>query len=233
DKLVKENETVTKLVDNKDGTYTYYNEKEFDETGKPLLSKGVTFTLPTYDSYIMTGIEGYSIEKRTVRTFNYSDIVHTLAGQSLYKPNPSLNFKQPPLYQLNFKVNRNPAETKFIQFSTIIDTRINLINNIVPQKSSYSVYFLKIYINDVEVHSLKYVLDYPQGGLNSKSITATKAISLKNVVLKENNTISVVLVPEANLFAANKGTDSGQFLEGNNKLLTLSVEDISFQLFEK
>ena len=41
--IVTENETVTKLVQNTNGTYTYYNEKEIDANGQPLAgATGVT-----------------------------------------------------------------------------------------------------------------------------------------------------------------------------------------------
>ncbi|MDM1513503.1 hypothetical protein HX055_12100, partial [Myroides odoratimimus] len=43
--IVKANETVTSLVDNKDGSYTYYNESSFDDKGKLLSdAEGVTFS---------------------------------------------------------------------------------------------------------------------------------------------------------------------------------------------
>ena len=43
--LVKANETVTNLVDNTDGTYTYYNEKDYDATGTLLpTATGVSFS---------------------------------------------------------------------------------------------------------------------------------------------------------------------------------------------
>ncbi|MEK6494198.1 hypothetical protein [Myroides odoratimimus] len=42
-KIVTDNETVTTLVENADGTYTYYNEKEIDANGQPLSgAAGVT-----------------------------------------------------------------------------------------------------------------------------------------------------------------------------------------------
>lgn len=42
-KIVTDNETVTTLVENADGTYTYYNEKEIDANGQPLSgATGVT-----------------------------------------------------------------------------------------------------------------------------------------------------------------------------------------------
>src|SRR5699024_981885 len=42
--IVTANETVTTLVDNKDGTFTYYNEKDIDEDGEPLAdAEGVSF----------------------------------------------------------------------------------------------------------------------------------------------------------------------------------------------
>ncbi|MGG5508248.1 hypothetical protein ACPDG4_15600, partial [Myroides sp. C20-1] len=40
--IVKENETVTVLVKNDDGTFTYYNEEEIGADGKPIDGKGVT-----------------------------------------------------------------------------------------------------------------------------------------------------------------------------------------------
>ncbi|MHC5353668.1 hypothetical protein ACYSNX_05695 [Myroides sp. LJL115] len=40
--IVKSNETVTTLVKNDNGTYTYYNEEDFDKDGIPLPKSGVT-----------------------------------------------------------------------------------------------------------------------------------------------------------------------------------------------
>ncbi|KZE74080.1 hypothetical protein AV926_17745 [Myroides marinus] len=44
---VKNNETVTLLVDGQDGTFTYYNEKGIDENGKEIKGKGTSFDANT------------------------------------------------------------------------------------------------------------------------------------------------------------------------------------------
>ncbi|WP_137400864.1 hypothetical protein [Echinicola rosea] len=46
EELVKEHETVTTLVDNGDGTYTYYNESEIDENGDPIAGTGTAVDIP-------------------------------------------------------------------------------------------------------------------------------------------------------------------------------------------
>ncbi|SHM53926.1 hypothetical protein [Myroides odoratimimus] len=44
---VKNNETVTLLVDEEDGTFTYYNEKAIDQNGKEIKGKGTSFDANT------------------------------------------------------------------------------------------------------------------------------------------------------------------------------------------
>ncbi|RAV29961.1 hypothetical protein DN748_03910, partial [Sinomicrobium soli] len=44
--LVREAETVTRLTENADGTYTYYNEAAFDEAGNPVPGSGVVIDIP-------------------------------------------------------------------------------------------------------------------------------------------------------------------------------------------
>ncbi|MHC5309656.1 beta strand repeat-containing protein [Myroides sp. LJL116] len=45
--IVKKGETVTQIVDNNDGTFTYYNEQSIDAQGKPIEGKGTTFNANT------------------------------------------------------------------------------------------------------------------------------------------------------------------------------------------
>lgn len=45
-KFVQDNETVTKLVTNANGTYTYFNEIEIDIAGNPIAGTGVTIDIP-------------------------------------------------------------------------------------------------------------------------------------------------------------------------------------------
>ncbi|MDM1458395.1 hypothetical protein HX025_17365, partial [Myroides odoratimimus] len=236
-KLVKANETVTKLVDNKNGTYTYYNEEAFDKQGNEIESKGVTFTLPTYNSYIITAIEDYDNSKKIVKHYNYNDIVYAKVedSNSVYSPNPNLNFTSPPLYQVDFNVNKNEASTKFIQLSAIVRTKLTSINNVVLARGIYSNYRVEISINNKKVYSFVYLLDYIGGASLVQLINVNKVISLANVSLNSSgvNSLTINLIPANNLFYANRGVGAGQFLEGSNRLLTLSVDDISFQLFEK
>ncbi|MDM1399060.1 hypothetical protein HX049_18210, partial [Myroides odoratimimus] len=231
--VVKANETVTQLVDNKDGTFTYYNEEAFDENGTPIPAKGVTFTLPTYDSYIMTQMEEFEVNKVTERKYNYNQIVHTYESTDRYKPNPAINFAV-PVYEIDFNVNVNDGSQKFIQFSTIFMAKVEYINNIVAANATSSGYRLELVVNGKVINSQFFNLEYVKGGQSRVTQFVSKAFKLKDVQLQPtNNKFSVQIIPQSNLFYANRGTGNGQFREGNSLLLTLSLQDISFQLFEK
>src|SRR5690606_6832294 len=45
--VVQANETLTVLVDNNDGTYTYYNEAGVDDDGNPIPGSGVAIDIPS------------------------------------------------------------------------------------------------------------------------------------------------------------------------------------------
>ncbi|MGG5598885.1 beta strand repeat-containing protein [Myroides sp. C8-3] len=55
------NEKVTLVVDGRDGTFTYYNEKEIDANGNPIAGTGVKFDANTLNIKERTGAEGKGI----------------------------------------------------------------------------------------------------------------------------------------------------------------------------
>lgn len=74
EQLVQTNETQTFLVDNQDGTYTYYNEAEIDQSGNPVVGTGITINIPgefinNFETIVKEEVE---VDGRTFNTFeNY------------------------------------------------------------------------------------------------------------------------------------------------------------------
>ncbi|SKB75711.1 hypothetical protein SAMN05660226_03025, partial [Parapedobacter luteus] len=80
EELVQANETVTALVDNTDGTYTYYNESEMDDDGNPIPGTGVTIDVP---ADVISNFEEI-ISNETVLNELIEQLTNTTVGGNVY-----------------------------------------------------------------------------------------------------------------------------------------------------
>ncbi|MEK6494802.1 hypothetical protein, partial [Myroides odoratimimus] len=234
DKLVKANETVTKLVDNKDGSYTYYNEKEIDSQGNEITGLGLTFK--TNDGYSLSDIASYNKSLAVNKSYNFGEIVGeniTSEGEWRYKPKSGVDFNT-AIYSVSFKSNAQKSTKKYVHLSNIIKTTFETINDFTVRKNSAAKVVVTISINNQVVASYNEYLSLPLGGGDPILIKDTRDIEIDAVELQEtNNKLDIKVSVESSTFMYNKGAENGNFAEGNAKLMTFSVEDLSFQLFEK
>lgn len=234
-KIVKDNETESRLVDNDDGTYTYYSEKAIDANGNPIKSKGVSFTIPTAKTYLMSHIEKYDSKKAKSYKFSYKTIVNTLqpGANYIYNVSKTYDFTK-PYYNVLFDANSNPVDTKFVQvaFNSSFYTALN--NNVVLKKGVWFEFEVRFLVNGDKVFSQWFTLNWASNGAGTVEFNLSKSFALENIELKKSgNLFEVAIIPKQSLFSTNEGTGDGQYNSNNAEFLTIRMKDLSFQLFEK
>ncbi|SHM75648.1 hypothetical protein SAMN05444275_1313, partial [Myroides odoratimimus subsp. xuanwuensis] len=234
DKLVKANETVTKLIDNKDGTFTYFNEKAIDSDGNVIDEQGVSFKLN--DGYALVDMAEYTSTAASDRSYTYNQIVGQNIqneGEWRYIPQSSVSFNN-PVYTLNFKSDVNKTEKRYIQLSSIVKTNFETINDFTVRQHSTVKIVVSTYLNSQLIASYNDYLILPIGGGDPILSKYSKSINIDHLMLLEtNNNLEIRVAVESSTFKKNGGDQDGNFAKGDVKLLTFSVKDISFQLFQK
>ena len=209
----------TKLVDNQNNTFTFYNETEVDNAGAPIAGTGVTF--PTRTGYSLTSF----INNPTIS--NISLTYNQLTG---INPDPTIA-------TATFDTNENPNDTKFIdlKFRSYIGIRTN--NNGYPIRNIRISMHLRVYVNDVLLPYTMYQFKFPANTYYGRYEYIHERYSLKNIPLRPtNNVIKIVLHifnpggadPESIIY--NTGTATGTFATGNATALNAKIENNSFSL---
>ena len=229
--FVKSSETVTKLIDNTDGTYTYYNESGIDATGLPIQNAGVTFKVPNINSHILTGF--ISSGTYTEKSYDYSTMAYQGTGGIFFNTNAIAG----EVFRASITTNSKPANTKYLQLMFDVETNISTIGGYIGNNEVYAKVEFRVLVNDIEV---KRFVDrfYRYGGYNFGMNTAYDSyvalIPLDNVTnLSNNNTVKVTVRPASSTFNKNVGTSDGSFRAGNNKAVAYKVKDVVIQVFEK
>lgn len=231
--IVKEYETESVLVDNKDGSFTYFSENAFDSTGKPIISKGVTFKIPEFKSFKMSYMDKYKSSLARAQTFSYKNLVYTRVNGTIHAVNPNIDFEQ-PYYSIYFEANSNPSDTKFIQTSVRVNFYVKTINNIVLTQSIWYNFEVEFLVNKVVVYTNQFKGNMEQKTSGNVNFTFTKSFSLDGVSLKnKDNLFEIRIKPARNIFAFNVGTESGNFNRNETEFLRIRATDVSFQFFEK
>ncbi|MEC4077124.1 hypothetical protein VSO49_12275, partial [Myroides odoratimimus] len=231
DKLVKANETVTKLVDNNDGTFTYYNEKEIDQSGAPKPNTGLSFKVPSLDAPVLASF--ITSGTYTEKSYNY-DTMTASSTTGIFK---NTNAVQGELFRSTFKTNSNPANTKYLQVMFEVDSRITTIGGYIGNNEVYAKVEFRVLVNNKEV---KRFVDkfYRYGGynfgLNQAYDSYVGMVSLADVPnLSESNTVTITVRPASSTFHKNVGTNDGSIKAGANKAVTYKATGVVIQVFEK
>jgi hypothetical protein len=229
--FVKSSETVTKLIDNTDGTYTYYNESGIDATGLPIENAGVTFKVPNINSHILTGF--ISSGTYTEKSYDYSTMTYQATGGVFSNTNAIAG----EVFRAPIATNSKPANTKYLQLIFDVESNITTIGGFLGNSEVYAKVEFRVLVNDIEV---KRFVDrfYRYGGYNFGMNWAYDSyfalIPLDNVTnLSNNNTVKITVRPASSTFNKNVGTSDGSFRSGANKAVTYKVKDVVIQIFEK
>ncbi len=229
--LIKTNETVTKLVDNNDGTFTYYNEKEIDQSGAPKPNTGLSFKVPSLDAPVLASF--ITSGTYTEKSYNYD----TMTASSTAGIFMNTNAVQGELFRSTFKTNSNPANTKYLQVMFEVDSGITTIGGYIGNNEVYAKVEFRVLVNNKEV---KRFVDkfYRYGGynfgLNQAYDSYVGMVSLADVPnLSESNTVTITVRPASSTFHKNVGTNDGSIKAGANKAVTYKATGVVVQVFEK
>ncbi|MCP1996491.1 hypothetical protein, partial [Flavobacterium sp. HSC-61S13] len=229
--IVKSNETVTKLVNNNDGTYTYYNELGIDASGNPIANSGLSFKVPDFNSHILTGF--ISTGTYTSKSFDYSTMAYQATAGIFFNTNAIAG----EVFSATIKTNNKPANTKYLQVLFEVTSGITTIGNYIGNNEVYAKVEFRVLVNDIEV---KRFVDkfYRYGGytfgLNSAYDSYMALIPLDKVTnLSGSNTVKITVRPASSTFNKNVGTSDGSIKSGANKAVTYDLKDVVIQVFEK
>lgn len=214
---------ITKLIDNQNNTFTYYNETEVDNTGAPIAGTGVT--IPTRTGYSLTNfIENPASSIRTPADFSYNQV--TSGGSTNEKT----------IETLTFDVFEDLNKPKMLSYSYISYDYLSLNGTDNPNKNAELYHHIKIYINNIEVFYTVFYPKYPANMSSHIRRAYTKQIDLTNVPLTPtNNKLRLVyrIVNANNSVTNNTGTTTGTFPTGNAIITSVRCTDSSLALYEK
>lgn len=203
---------------------------------------GIINGLPpgAYDGYNLTAMQEYLSSNATSRDYTYDQIVST----NCHNPNETPNSSATMCYPISGLSVNSSYSTTFNKASTSNDKYIFLtidysfysptIGNLVPNESYWVNYDIEILINGniVKTYSASYSI--PSGGSTRFNGNKIFTVNLTGVTLNPtNNTLQIKLIPTRSLIKSNGGNNNGNFETGNKTVLTTSVKDISFFLYEK
>ncbi|MGG5506927.1 MULTISPECIES: hypothetical protein [unclassified Myroides] len=122
--VVRNRETVTKLVNNNNGTLTYYNEKEIDSSGIPIPHTGTTFNIPKPETYDLTSVVLLSQGLFSSKSWTYDRMVAQSTGSSNFITNATFE----PIFTVYFPIVSNkPASTKYLNLEMSIVGHVTTI----------------------------------------------------------------------------------------------------------
>lgn len=203
---------------------------------------GVINGLPpgAYDGYNLTGMQEYTSSKATSRNYTYNQIVSSNCHNGDETPNPNATMCYPisglsinPSYSTTFN-KASMSNDKYIFLSIDYSFYTPTIGNIVPSKSFWVNYDIEILINGnrAKIYSAAYSI--PSGAGTTFNANKIFTINLTGVTVNPtNNTLQIKLIPTRSIIKSNAGTENGNFATGSATVLTTSVKDVSFFLYEK
>lgn len=203
---------------------------------------GVINGLPpgAYDGYNLTAMQEYFSSNATSRNYTYNQIVSTNCHNPNETPNPNAAMCYPisglsvnPSYSTTFN-KASMSNDKYIFLSIDYSFFTPTIGNVVPSKSYWVNYDIEILINGnrAKIYSASYGISSGAGTrFNGNKIFT---INLTGVTVNPtNNTLQIKLIPTRSLIKSNAGTQDGDFATGSQTVMTTSVNDVSFFLYEK
>ena len=231
---IKAHETVTKLIDNNNGTLTYYNESEIDSAGLPIANTGLTFRIPKTESYELTNVLTPGNAQNYPSEWDYETMVNDYDGVDFY----ALTHATPtPIFTSYFDTNQNPGDTKFMNFDFFVECTALTIGNTNPNKQVLTELEVQVLINDVLVKRffpLRYTFGkeegYEQNHIRHYGGILSYSDNLN--LVPTNNKLEIRICPTRTSFYNNEGTRVGSFFRGS-KTLSIRVLDPIFHIFEK
>ncbi|MDM1407925.1 hypothetical protein HX062_09695, partial [Myroides sp. DF42-4-2] len=213
----------TKLVDNQNNTFTFYNESEVDNAGTPIAGTGVTF--PTRKGYSLTNFIDNDVSRvRTPGRFTYNEVIAA-----------SVNSEK-TIETITFDVFEDINKPKMLSYSFSLYENLILNGTNVTKKTVEIFIYMKIYINDVLIYNTP---DYPNFIANLytyKRRFFTKQLDLTNIPLTPTNNTLKLVINVASIGGSasnNTGTTPGTFATGNAEIAIVSCTDSSLVLYEK
>ncbi|GEM53774.1 hypothetical protein EB1_35640 [Empedobacter brevis NBRC 14943 = ATCC 43319] len=203
---------------------------------------GVLNGLPpgAYDGYNLTGMQEYVSSNATSRNYTYNQIVSTNCHNADGTPNANSTMcyttsglSVNPSYSTTFN-KASTSNDKYIFLSIDYSLRTPTIGNVVPSKSFWVNYDIEILINGTraKIYSANYSI--PSGASTTFDGNKIFTINLTGITINPtNNTLQIKLIPTRSLIKSNAGTAEGNFATGNATVMTTSVKDVSFFLYEK
>lgn len=203
---------------------------------------GVVNGLPpaAYDGYNLTDMQEYESSKATTRSYTYNQIVSSNCHNGDGTPNPNASMcyttsglSVAPSYSTTFD-KASMSNDKYIFLSIDYSFNTPTIGNIVPLKSFWVNYDIEILINGNSAKEYSASYSIPSGASARFNGNKIFTINLTGVTINQtNNTLEIKLIPTRSLIKANAGTENGNFAVGNTTVMTTSVRDVSFFLYEK
>jgi len=232
--LIQEKQTVTKLVENNNTSYTYYNESEIDSAGNPIANTGVTIKFPKGIS-VVADEPGYNV--RSQPTWIYRDMIYRAnPGNGFYNTNGE--YKK----VFSTKFDGMPIKNIFVSFA--LEGGISTVPAYVASNRVWALMDVGIYINDILVKEF-INRRYYFGGTGSYTGDTNQdyheyawAITIPNTVtLRETaNTLEIKVTPTRNNFYQNRSSGApinGYFNSDTDKVLDMKVTGFNLLLFKE
>ncbi|TGN21429.1 hypothetical protein [Empedobacter tilapiae] len=203
---------------------------------------GVLNGLPpgAYDGYNLTGMQEYISSNATSRNYTYNQIVSTNCHNADGTPNANstmcytvAGLSVNPSYSTTFN-KASTSNDKYIFLSIDYSFTTPTIGNKVPLSSFWVNYDIEILINGTRAKIYSATYSIPSGAGTTINGNKIFTLNLTGITINTtNNTLQIKLIPTRSLIKSNAGTAEGNFATGNATLMTTSVKDVSFFLYEK
>ncbi|MBB1151484.1 hypothetical protein H4K35_15475, partial [Myroides sp. NP-2] len=239
--VIKAHETVTKLVNNQNGSLTFYNENEIDETGAPIVNTGLTFKVPTFQSYELTNVltGGPSTEEESLWTHEQFNVRQAFASTNYFK---EVDLPTETIYINTFDLTGELDASKYMNFAFSLECTTLTVGSKNTVRKTIAIMNADIYINGVLVKKFfpaRYTFGVPDGFdrnfIHSYSGIYTFSDNLN--LLPTGNVLEIRVSPRNSNFRDNEGgpTDEGYFdlSTPNVNVLEVKVLDPVFHIFEK
>ncbi|MGU9939686.1 hypothetical protein ACNFNZ_14070 [Empedobacter brevis] len=185
-------------------------------------------------------MQEYVSSNATSRKYTYNQIVSTNCHNADGTPNANSTMcyttsglSVNPSYSTTFN-KASTSNDKYIFLSIDYSLKTPTIGNVVPSKSFWVNYDIEILINGTraKIYSANYSI--PSGASTTFDGNKIFTINLTGITINPtNNTLQIKLIPTRSLIKSNAGTAEGNFATGNATVMTTSVKDVSFFLYEK
>ncbi|MBB1140886.1 hypothetical protein [Myroides sp. WP-1] len=233
--IVKTNETTTQLVNNNNGTFTFYNEREIDLSGIPMANTGTTFTIPELVTHDLTNVFTFDDGTKTQANWKYEAMVGQNSGNGYYFTNATPQ----TLFTLYFPViNDKPASTKYLNIELEVEGKLTTIGDAVANFEVETLVDVFVYVNNVQVKS--FVSKYYRIGGSIRGINAIGEGFIGTVILPATlplspttNKLEIKAKPRTSNFHRNFGSTDGFFRRGMNAFSLSMGQNVIVQLFEK